>query len=239
MFLGSPPGFGKGALPGSTVSEDVQKPLDWRHVVWPGVPGLDTVAEPVGARGRAWLVCECVREPGGVGPLAVGVGCVASADLLGQVFGEVADTAVTLVAGPAEHFTDQQIQQMAAAASEQLADVPPITASLGKILYHPEAIMLAVAPAADLAPIRAAAMTATEAVTGSTTGDETPWTPHITLCYSTTEQPAQPVITALGKQLATCQVDIGAVSLVIQNGPERDWNWTTVATVRLRTTALA
>jgi 2'-5' RNA ligase len=144
----------------------------------------------------------------------------------------------TLVAGPAEHLTDQQIQQMAAVASEQLADVPPITASLGKILYHPEAIMLAVAPAADLAPIRAAAVTATEAVTGPVTSDEASWMPHVTLCYSTTEQPAQPVITALGKQLPPCQVGIGAVSLVIQNGPERDWNWTTVATVHLRTTAL-
>jgi len=50
--------------------------------------------------------------------------------------------------GPAEQFSDQQIQQMAAVASGLLADVPPITASLGKVLYYPEAIMLAVSPAA-------------------------------------------------------------------------------------------
>ena len=88
----------------------------------------------------------------------------------------------TLVAGPADHFTDQQIQQMAAVDSEHLTDVRPVTASLGKVLYHPEAIMLAVTPAADLAPIQAAAVTATTAVTCAMTGDEAPWTPHITLC---------------------------------------------------------
>jgi len=40
-------------------------------------------------------------------------------------------------------------------------------------------------------------------------------------------------------ELPACQVKISAVSLVIQNGPERDWNWTAVATIHLRTTALA
>jgi hypothetical protein len=40
-------------------------------------------------------------------------------------------------------------------------------------------------------------------------------------------------------QLPACRIDISAVSLVIQDGPERAWNWTTVGTIRLRTTALA
>jgi 2'-5' RNA ligase superfamily len=100
----------------------------------------------------------------------------------------------TYVAGPAEQFTDEQMQRMTAVASDYLADVPPITVSLGKILYHREAIMLAVTPADDLAPIRAAALSATNAVTNSMSGGEATWTPHITLCYSTTEQAAQPVI---------------------------------------------
>lgn len=59
------------------------------------------------------------------------------------------------------------------------------------------------------------------------------------LCYSTDQQPAHPIITALGKQLPERQIDIDRVSLVIQNGPERDGNWTTVGTIRLHATALA
>src|SRR5258708_33410266 len=84
---------------------------------------------------------------------------------------------------------------------------PARVTSLGKILYHPEAIMLAVTPADDLAPIRAATVMATKAVTGSI-AFETPWTPHITLCYSTSEQPAHPVIPALRAQLPSCRGDI-------------------------------
>ena len=59
------------------------------------------------------------------------------------------------------------------------------------------------------------------------------------LCYSTAEQPAQPIITALGKELRARQIDIDAMSLVIQDGPERAWNWTTVGTTRLHAAALA
>lgn len=99
------------------------------------------------------------------------------------------------VAGPADQFSDQQTRRMTAVASDFLADVPPITVRLSKILYHPEAIMLAVTPAENLAPIRAAALAATKAVASVVVPG---WTPHVTLCYSTAQQPAQPIITALG-----------------------------------------
>ena len=67
-----------------------------------GVLGLDAVAEPVRAAGRAWLIPQSLGEPGGVIALGVGVGGVASGDLLGQVLGEVADAAAG-VFGSGEH----------------------------------------------------------------------------------------------------------------------------------------
>jgi 2'-5' RNA ligase len=143
-----------------------------------------------------------------------------------------------LVAGPAKQFTLPQIKQMAASAAAYLAGNPPITVSLSKILYHPEAIMLAVTPAEALAPIRAAALAATREVTGSSTDDDGQWTPHVTLCYSTGHQAAKPIIEALGMQLPERQIQVSAVSLVLQNGPERDWRWTVANTVRLETPAL-
>jgi len=144
-----------------------------------------------------------------------------------------------LVAGPAEQFTGQQIQHMTASAAEHLAGIPPITVGLGKILYHPEAIMLAVTPAQALAPIRAAALSATSEVKDSPDEPDGQWTPHVTLCYSTSEQPAQPIINALGMQLPERQIQVSAVSLVVQNGPERDWRWSTAITIRLGTPAHA
>jgi hypothetical protein len=71
----------------------------------------------------------------------------------------------TMVAGPAERFTPGQLDRMAETAAKLLADVPPITVTLGRILYHPEAIMLGVGSAKALAPIRNAAATATNLVT--------------------------------------------------------------------------
>jgi hypothetical protein len=56
-----------------------------------GVLGLDAVAEPVRARRRARLITERIGEPPGMGGLGVGAGLVAVADMLGQLFGEVAD----------------------------------------------------------------------------------------------------------------------------------------------------
>ena len=42
-----------------------------------------------------------------------------------------------------------------------------------------------------------------------------------------------PIMAALGPQQRECQVQITTVSLVIQHGPERLWDWRTVGAVRL------
>jgi 2'-5' RNA ligase len=142
-----------------------------------------------------------------------------------------------LIAGSASEISDQQIQQMATAAGRRLADVPPITVTLGKIHFHSEAIMLAVQPAEALLPVVEAAREATQDVTGSPgrPGNKLPWTPHITLAYSTARQPAEPIITALGRSLPERKVQIREVSLVNQRGPERSWDWHPEATIRFGT----
>jgi 2'-5' RNA ligase superfamily len=97
--------------------------------------------------------------------------------------------------------------------------------------------MLAVRPAGALNPLRDAALRATPATSdGSRDLDGSPsaWMPHVTLCYSTREQPAEPIIAALGKELPRCHVQIATLSLVVQHGPERDWNWRVVGEAHLR-----
>jgi 2'-5' RNA ligase len=144
----------------------------------------------------------------------------------------------TLVVGPADDVTHQQLQQMTQIAAERFGETNPIAARIGKILYHAEAITLAVTPTESLAPIRAAAVAATEEL-GMTPAGRPDWMPHITLCYSTADQAARPIIDALGKQLPQREISVNSLSLVIQDGPERDWNWTTVSTIRLHAPALA
>ena len=59
------------------------------------------------------------------------------------------------------------------------------------------------------------------------------WVPHATLCYSTSQQPAAPIIAALGKALPTREVTIDKLSLVVQHGPALSWDWRPVGTVHL------
>jgi 2'-5' RNA ligase len=141
-----------------------------------------------------------------------------------------------LVAGPAKQIPEQAISEMLSLARRSVASTAPITIELSKVIYHPEAIMLAAQPAEALDSIRDAAQQATFAVTGNsgtTDRSSRTWVPHVTLAYSTSAQPADPIIAALGKNLPSCRLTIDAFSLVIQRGSEWLWNWSPVGTVSL------
>jgi 2'-5' RNA ligase len=142
----------------------------------------------------------------------------------------------TLVVGPTDEISTGQQQDMVAAASELLVELPPVDVTLGRIFYHPEAIAAEVQPAGPLQQIRNAIQTATLKVTGREGHTEGPaqWLPHMTLAYSETEQPAEPLITALGREIPTTEFTINAVTLVNQQGPERLWNWHPVGRTPLR-----
>ena len=96
--------------------------------------------------------------------------------------------------------------------------------------------MLGFTPEGALAPIHHAVRQATLTVTGRTggiTGPAERWTPHITISYSTGKQPMAPIAGALGREVPRCAITVRAVSLVIQWGPERHWNWQPVGTATL------
>ncbi|WP_328855693.1 2'-5' RNA ligase family protein [Microbispora hainanensis] len=136
----------------------------------------------------------------------------------------------TLVVGLTDEVTEEQLAALIAEARKRLADVQPVTVTLGRVLYHPEAIALAVRPAEALAPMLDAVRAATRAAVGHDGAlDTNPWIPHVTVAYSSAEQPAEPVITALGRHLPDCEVTIDHISLVIQDGPEHLWNWRPIA----------
>jgi 2'-5' RNA ligase len=131
----------------------------------------------------------------------------------------------TLIAGFAEEIAPDQVDAIASHARRILARTAPITVTLGRILYHPRAIMLDAGPAENLEPVLRAAREATREVTGRS-GElySEPWTPHITLAYSNAAAPAGPVIQALGRQLPRRQIAVASVSLVSQ-APDQMWTW--------------
>lgn len=141
-----------------------------------------------------------------------------------------------LIAGPEDQISHREMNEMLAIAQQSMSGAAPISIELSRIVYHSEAIILAAEPAASLNPIREAAQKATQAVTGhdGIAGRSSPeWAPHVTLCYSTSTQPAEPIIAALGKKSADCHVTIDSFSLVVQRGAEWLWKWSPVGTVSL------
>lgn len=144
----------------------------------------------------------------------------------------------TLVVGDLDQVSREQMDEMTRLASERLATTAPIPVTLGRVLYHPEAIMLGIRPEDALTPILEATQHATRAVIGrdGAINSGSAWTPHMTLCYSESDRPAAPVVEALGKELPGCDVTIDRVNLVVQHGPERLWDWEPVGSAELRGT---
>jgi len=141
-----------------------------------------------------------------------------------------------LIAGPAGHISSQAISEMLETAQLSISDIGPIEVEFSRVIYHAEGIVLAAHPFEVLSPIREAAQTATRAVMGHDGLSERSspiWTPHVTLCYSTSIQPAGPIIGALGKNLPRCRVAIEGFDLVIQRGSEWLWNWSSVGAVSI------
>ena len=144
--------------------------------------------------------------------------------------------ATALVAGTTEDISSEYLDQMLSEARQHLSGIQPISVTISRVLYHPEAIMLGFTPEGALDPIHHAVRQATLTVTGRTgdiTGPAERWTPHITISYSTGRQPMAPIAGALGREVPRCDITVRAVSLVIQWGPERHWNWQPVGTAHL------
>jgi 2'-5' RNA ligase len=142
-----------------------------------------------------------------------------------------------LIPGSATDFTSSEIEDMANHARRLLAGLPSVSISLSKIIYHPEAIVLEVKPDGALDPVRKAVRKATSVITHrSETAEHQLWTPHVTLAYSTADQPAGPIIAALGREFPPCEVTISSICLVVQEGAERLWNWHTIEEVQFGAT---
>jgi len=144
--------------------------------------------------------------------------------------------ATVLLAARATDLTQADLDQMLATARLKLTGTPPATVELGRVIYHPEGIVLPLSPASTLTPIFNAAQAATLEATGNPGVTSTPspiWEPHTTLCYSTRRQPAGPIVAALGKALPTREITINKVSLVSQRGSALSWDWRLIGSIDL------
>jgi 2'-5' RNA ligase len=139
----------------------------------------------------------------------------------------------TYIVGFADEVPSEILDAMVAAAGNQLATVAPIPVTLGRVYYHPEAVVLVVEPLDALSPVLDAVRSATRLAGCEGHTDSDPWLPHITVAYSHGTGPAGPVIAALGRSLPLTEVTIRSVSLVAQDQVGHSWQWQPVAEVQL------
>jgi 2'-5' RNA ligase len=139
----------------------------------------------------------------------------------------------TLIVGFADEVPDRALEAMAGEARRLLAAAPPIPVRLGRVLYHPEAVALAVEPLGALDPLLEAVQAATRTAGCEGHTDTSRWIPHVSVAYSHGTGPAAPVIAAVGRHLQPVEVAIRSVSLVAQTQVGRSWRWRPAAEVPL------
>ena len=143
----------------------------------------------------------------------------------------------TFIVGFADEISDDSIEAMTAEARLRLAAVAPIPVTLGRVLYHPQAVALALEPPGVLDPVLDAVRAATLAAGWAGHTDTDPWIPHVSVAYSHASGPAAPIIEALGRWLPTAEITVRSVSLVAQTQVGRSWQWREIAELQFSASA--
>jgi 2'-5' RNA ligase len=139
----------------------------------------------------------------------------------------------TYIVGFADEIPKRAVAEIVNGARERLSRVAPISVSIGRIGYHPQAVTLLVEPPDALNPVLDAVRSATDAVGCEGHTDTDPWRPHISVAYSHASGPAAPIISALGRSLPETEITIRSINLVSQVQVERSWQWESVEEVYL------
>ncbi len=138
-------------------------------------------------------------------------------------------------------FTDEvdraDVDAIAEAARDRCAELAPFTIILGPARVDPEALMLPVHPAEPVTQLRAAIRAAIADVRGPDNVPEDPhgFQPHVSLAYSNTTGPAEPIIQRLAARSVTAaEITIHRAALIDLNRDHRAYEWTDIATADLK-----
>lgn len=138
------------------------------------------------------------------------------------------------IAGTTDTIGPDALSDLAAHVQTVLWNVEPIEVEVGRVLYHPEAIMLAIEPVEPVRRLRDAVMRGSgQNVSNLDAVETSAWIPHATVAYSTAGQAADPIIEALGKSVTKQRFVLDSADLVVQWGPEQTWNWELQSTANL------
>jgi hypothetical protein len=142
----------------------------------------------------------------------------------------------TQIVGFADEISDSELENMINSARERMRSIAPTTTTLGRPLFHTEAVVLGVAPRDGLDAARAGIRQAVAAtVRTNQLADDPDWVPHLSVAYSNSDASARPVIEAMQPPPTPVDVRIDRIDLVSQERVGHCYVWDRITTVILGT----
>jgi 2'-5' RNA ligase len=127
---------------------------------------------------------------------------------------------------------DDQLASVITAVRSRLAALDPVVIRFDRPVVRPEAIALPALPASEVDRLRTAIRTALGDVLGTANVPESAssYQPHLSLAYSSGEQPTAAIVAALEAEPGRpVEFEVTEAALIIQHRDNRMYEWTTKA----------
>jgi 2'-5' RNA ligase len=132
--------------------------------------------------------------------------------------------------GFADEVDERDVQAIAAAAQSRLSDHPPLELNLTDVIVTPEAVLAPALPADAVTAVRDTIRAAIADIWPSVPEAPDGFHPHVSIAYSNTEAPAEPVYQALSTvNTAPATARITAADLIVIHRDRRMYEWETYA----------
>ena len=138
--------------------------------------------------------------------------------------------------GFADEVHRADLERIIDATRDRCATLSPFTIILVPAQVDPEALLLPVRPAEPMIALRAAIRAGIATVWGPENIPENPYDfhPHVSLAYSNSPGPAQPIAQRLATRMTTsAQITVERVTLINLNRDRHIYTWIDVATADL------
>ncbi|MGI5292732.1 2'-5' RNA ligase family protein [Nonomuraea polychroma] len=134
--------------------------------------------------------------------------------------------------GFADEVSEETLNTIAAAVTERVVEVGPVSVTLGPPVVDPEGVNLPVRPAQDVEAVRQAVRDGIADVWGAdqVPEAETGFTPHVSLAYShTSGAPLAPIRGMLAQHTAIISATLTRITLIDINRDNGIYQWRVIA----------
>jgi 2'-5' RNA ligase len=144
--------------------------------------------------------------------------------------------------GVAGEVSGEDLRGIGDAAATHCAAIPSFDVTIGRMVVHPEAVVMLATPSESLRSLRSSLRNAIADVWGmdavlDTEGSRDEFVPHVTLAYSRGDEPAAPLIDAvraIDRRFVTLPVNAAHLLSVQRDVPAYRWSPVTVAALGRR-----